>query len=359
MRAGRLSRSSCCFWCPPDRGARPATPVPCSTSSSRQAVAPASCTGSSRPPRRPGGCAATSSRSTSPRPGSGPSAHLQVVAAGSGSLGGDAQRGRQIKGFSARRLAPLGHPDRCTTSVGSVAADAARAGAPRRAPRRVRLRLAVSPGRPAPPTRVHPRRSGRCAQPRRPGSAAGTVGRPPRRGRPGLDAVRRGRRPRRAVRRGPCRGPCSDAVVTAAARPGGVLPGKTARRTAARCGSGRPDRLSSHRTSADREHPVRRTDSLPPGRVGALPRRSCRAVRRCGATSAKPSSTAGTWPSRQGNGPRPIPVRPRRCWAQMQRVLPAEPRGGPIPFAAPVSPRPGAGPTERLANWCGHARPSA
>jgi uncharacterized protein (TIGR03086 family) len=43
--------------------------------------------------------------------------------------------------------------------------------------------------------------------------------------------------------------------------------------------------------------------------------------------------------------------------AQMQRVLPAEPRGGPIPFAAPVSPRPGAGPTERLANWCGHARP--
>ena len=45
--------------------------------------------------------------------------------------------------------------------------------------------------------------------------------------------------------------------------------------------------------------------------------------------------------------------------AQMQRVLPAEPRGGPIPFAAPVSPRPGAGPTERLANWCGHARPTA
>jgi uncharacterized protein (TIGR03086 family) len=38
------------------------------------------------------------------------------------------------------------------------------------------------------------------------------------------------------------------------------------------------------------------------------------------------------------------------------RVMPAEPRGGPIPFAAPVDPRPGAGPTERLANWCGHTR---
>ena len=38
------------------------------------------------------------------------------------------------------------------------------------------------------------------------------------------------------------------------------------------------------------------------------------------------------------------------------RVMPAEPRGGPIPFAAPADPRPGAGPTERLANWCGHTR---
>jgi uncharacterized protein (TIGR03086 family) len=42
--------------------------------------------------------------------------------------------------------------------------------------------------------------------------------------------------------------------------------------------------------------------------------------------------------------------------AETQRVMPAEPRGGPIPFAAPVAPRPGAGPTERLANWCGHTR---
>lgn len=35
--------------------------------------------------------------------------------------------------------------------------------------------------------------------------------------------------------------------------------------------------------------------------------------------------------------------------------LPAEPRGGRVPFAPPVAPRPGAGPTERLANWCGRA----
>jgi uncharacterized protein (TIGR03086 family) len=39
--------------------------------------------------------------------------------------------------------------------------------------------------------------------------------------------------------------------------------------------------------------------------------------------------------------------------AVTQQVMPAEPRGGPIPFAAPVEPRAGAGPTERLANWCG------
>jgi uncharacterized protein (TIGR03086 family) len=42
--------------------------------------------------------------------------------------------------------------------------------------------------------------------------------------------------------------------------------------------------------------------------------------------------------------------------AAMQRFLPAEPRGGPIPFDAPVQPGAGAGPTEQLANWCGHAR---
>ena len=43
--------------------------------------------------------------------------------------------------------------------------------------------------------------------------------------------------------------------------------------------------------------------------------------------------------------------------ALMQRFLPAEPRGGRVPFAAPVPPREEAGPTERLANWCGRARP--
>jgi uncharacterized protein (TIGR03086 family) len=42
--------------------------------------------------------------------------------------------------------------------------------------------------------------------------------------------------------------------------------------------------------------------------------------------------------------------------AVMERFLPAEPRGGHVPFAAPVPPRDGAGPTERLANWCGRAR---
>jgi uncharacterized protein (TIGR03086 family) len=42
--------------------------------------------------------------------------------------------------------------------------------------------------------------------------------------------------------------------------------------------------------------------------------------------------------------------------ALMQRFLPPEPRGGHVPFAAPVPPRDGAGPTERLANWCGRAR---
>jgi hypothetical protein len=41
---------------------------------------------------------------------------------------------------------------------------------------------------------------------------------------------------------------------------------------------------------------------------------------------------------------------------ETRQVLPAEPRGGPIPFAAPVEPQHGAGPTEQLANWCGHSR---
>jgi uncharacterized protein (TIGR03086 family) len=40
--------------------------------------------------------------------------------------------------------------------------------------------------------------------------------------------------------------------------------------------------------------------------------------------------------------------------AARQRI-PADRRGGPVPFAAPVEPAPDAGPTERLANWSGRA----
>ncbi len=39
-----------------------------------------------------------------------------------------------------------------------------------------------------------------------------------------------------------------------------------------------------------------------------------------------------------------------------QRAIPAEPRGGQVPFAPPVPPAPNAGPTERLANWSGRSR---
>lgn len=42
--------------------------------------------------------------------------------------------------------------------------------------------------------------------------------------------------------------------------------------------------------------------------------------------------------------------------AAVTQFLPAQPRGGQVPFAPPVGPVPGAGPTERLANWCGHHR---
>lgn len=43
--------------------------------------------------------------------------------------------------------------------------------------------------------------------------------------------------------------------------------------------------------------------------------------------------------------------------AVAQRAIPAEPRGGHVPFAEPVEPASDAGPTERLANWSGHRRP--
>jgi uncharacterized protein (TIGR03086 family) len=39
-----------------------------------------------------------------------------------------------------------------------------------------------------------------------------------------------------------------------------------------------------------------------------------------------------------------------------RRAIPAEPRGGHVPFAPPVEPAPDAGPTERLANWSGRSR---
>ncbi|WP_028934418.1 TIGR03086 family metal-binding protein [Pseudonocardia spinosispora] len=42
--------------------------------------------------------------------------------------------------------------------------------------------------------------------------------------------------------------------------------------------------------------------------------------------------------------------------AVFTQVLPAEPRGGDVPFGPPVDPAPSAGPTERLANWVGHRR---
>jgi uncharacterized protein (TIGR03086 family) len=41
----------------------------------------------------------------------------------------------------------------------------------------------------------------------------------------------------------------------------------------------------------------------------------------------------------------------------IMRALPAEPRGGPVPFSPVVPSAPGAGPTERLVNWSGHGRP--
>ena len=57
-----------------------------------------------------------------------------------------------------------------------------------------------------------------------------------------------------------------------------------------------------------------------------------------------------------GQLPEADPVTAAAVLAETRRVLPAEPRGGPIPFAPPVEPQSDAGPTEQLANWCGHAR---
>jgi uncharacterized protein (TIGR03086 family) len=57
-----------------------------------------------------------------------------------------------------------------------------------------------------------------------------------------------------------------------------------------------------------------------------------------------------------GQDPEADPAVAAPVLALMERFLPAQPRGGRIPFAEPVPPREGAGPTERLANWCGRAR---
>lgn len=54
--------------------------------------------------------------------------------------------------------------------------------------------------------------------------------------------------------------------------------------------------------------------------------------------------------------PEADPDTARAALAAIPQTLPAEPRGGPVPFDPPVEPADGAGPTERLANWAGHRR---
>jgi uncharacterized protein (TIGR03086 family) len=56
-----------------------------------------------------------------------------------------------------------------------------------------------------------------------------------------------------------------------------------------------------------------------------------------------------------GQHPEADPATAEAALAVTRRVFPAEPRSD-MPFAPPVTPAPTAGPTERLANWCGHAR---
>lgn len=50
----------------------------------------------------------------------------------------------------------------------------------------------------------------------------------------------------------------------------------------------------------------------------------------------------------------PEPALPEGVLAVVKNVLPADFRGGDVPFGPVVEPREGAGPTERLANWNGH-----
>lgn len=58
-----------------------------------------------------------------------------------------------------------------------------------------------------------------------------------------------------------------------------------------------------------------------------------------------------------GQDPEADPALAAAVLAVVPHFLPEEPRGGPVPFAPAVPARPGAGPTERLANWSGHAHP--
>jgi uncharacterized protein (TIGR03086 family) len=58
-----------------------------------------------------------------------------------------------------------------------------------------------------------------------------------------------------------------------------------------------------------------------------------------------------------GQDPEADPVLAEAVLQVARTVIPAEVRGGEVPFAAVARSRPDAGPTERLANWSGHARP--
>ncbi|MFP5019530.1 TIGR03086 family metal-binding protein [Pseudonocardia phyllosphaerae] len=60
-----------------------------------------------------------------------------------------------------------------------------------------------------------------------------------------------------------------------------------------------------------------------------------------------------------GQGPEAEPDLAAAALEAARAYLPAERRGGPIPFGPVVEPAPGAGPTERLANWSGRERPAA
>ncbi|MBC8090744.1 MAG: TIGR03086 family protein [Pseudonocardia sp.] len=57
-----------------------------------------------------------------------------------------------------------------------------------------------------------------------------------------------------------------------------------------------------------------------------------------------------------GQDPETDPDLAGTALAGARRFIPAEPRGGHMPFGPVIPSAPDAGPTERLANWSGHAR---